>query len=125
VVGLLRALAGEAQAARDRQPELLPAVDHGRRLADRRDLIDAASGSPMEVTEYTFDSARLTVVRPPGQGGALLAVEAAGTSITERCDEDGQVLDVDQPEPFHQVFAIRVASDGRLLIADVLQPGSR
>jgi hypothetical protein len=125
VVGLMRALAGEAQAARGRHPDLLRAVDHGRRLSDQRDLIVAAAGSAVEVTEYTFDSARLTVAHPPGQGGALLAVEAIGTSTTELCDQDGEVLDVAEPEPFHQIFAIRMARDGRLLIADVLQPGSR
>jgi hypothetical protein len=117
-VELLRALDVEALALRRAEPDLLPAVDHARRLNRLRDRVEEAAAGMLVVPEYEFDEMHLTVVRR-GQAGARLGVEARGTVTEVAYDEDGDETGR-TVSPFETLFVLNPGSDGRWFIADTL-----
>lgn len=120
LIGIMRALAGESQALRTHSASLLPAVNHGRRLDANRRALDGARDALLAVTEYELSSVAMTVARPAGQGGAVLAADASGTARLVMYDEQGVASTTGPPEAFRLTFAVREATDGRILIVDAL-----
>lgn len=117
VIGLLRALATEAEILRRRDTALLRAVDHGRRLTDMTEQIAAAGDGPILVPEHRIDTCRLVPLKLGGQSGAVLGVEATGT-VRLVSYIDGRAVS-ERTEPITVVAGLRQATDGRWMIVDV------
>ena len=96
-------LAVENEAAQRGDAELLRSVDHGSRLADltRR----ASEHRPPE--QYALSSARIVVVRPGGQGGLLIGLDASGTTTIGN-----------RTTKVRRVFGLRPYQGDRWLIVD-------
>jgi hypothetical protein len=117
-VELVRALDIEALALRRGNADVLPAVDHSRRLNQLRGQVEAAASGSVVVPEYAFDELHLTVVRR-GQAGARLGVEARGTLTEVTYDDDGDETGR-TVSPLETLFVLNPGSDGRWFIADTL-----
>jgi hypothetical protein len=118
-VELIRALDIEALALRERDADILPAIDHGRRLREMRGRVEEAASGAVTVDEHRFDEMHLRVV-PGGQGSARPGIEGRGTVVEVSYDEDGGETGRTAAAPFELLFVMRTASDGRWLLVDVV-----
>jgi len=117
-IDLAEALLVENEAMRNADTSLLRSVSEGARLLAMERSIEAAAvaGRPV-VTEYSFDTLQLDVVFTNGtQGGASLAMEAAGSVTKIEYDTAGAEL-VRSQAPFASVFVLSPGSGDRWLIA--------
>ena len=124
LVTLAENLEVETQALLRADGSLLPAVDHGDRLAEMRDrLRDGEASGRTVVQHYQFDAVRLALIVPFGaQTGISLGFESHGTVIEETYDADGALLDR-TTAPFDLTFAVRRATGSRWLNVGVLPTG--
>lgn len=122
-IDLAEALLVENEAMLLADTSLLRSVSEGARLLSMERSIEAAAaaGRPV-VTEYKFDTLQLEVVFTNGtQGGASLALEAAGSVTKIAYDEAGTELDRSQA-PFASVFVLSPGNGDRWLIAAEIDP---
>jgi Na+-translocating ferredoxin:NAD+ oxidoreductase RnfD subunit len=114
----------EAWALLHRDASILPAVDHGDRLAAlRAQLDDAGTSEETTVSHYTFDQLEMHLIEPFGvQSGLSLGVQASGTVTTETYDSDGTLVS-SETEPYEQTFVMRRATGDRWLNVGVLPAG--
>ncbi len=124
VVTLARNLELENQALLRRDEEILVAVDHGDRLAEMRERLQAAEASGTTVlTHYAFDEIDVALIEPFGvQTGLVLGLSGRGTMTEETRDADGNVVSEDSA-PFDLTFAMRRATGDRWMNVGVLPPG--
>jgi Na+-translocating ferredoxin:NAD+ oxidoreductase RnfD subunit len=123
VVTLGENLLLENEALLRRDATILPAVDHGDRLAEmqQRSQAAAASGSTT-VTTYDFDTVEFSILEPFGvQSGLSLGLDATGTATHTTYDAAGNVT-ATVSEPFANQFVMRRATGDRWLNVAVL-PG--
>jgi Na+-translocating ferredoxin:NAD+ oxidoreductase RnfD subunit len=123
VVTLARNLELENQALLRRDDSILVAVDHGDRLVEMRDRLEAATASGTTVlTHYEFDEIDVSLILPFGaQTGLVLGLSGRGTMVEETRDADGDVIDRES-SPFDLTFAMRRATGDRWMNVGVL-PG--
>ena len=121
VVTLARNLELENQALLRRDDSILTAVDHGDRLEEMRQQLEAASASGTTVvTHYEFDEIDASLLVPFGaQTGLSLGLAGRGTMISETRDADGDVIGRDS-SPFDLTFAMRRATGDRWMNVAVL-----
>jgi len=122
-IDLAEALLVENEAMLLADTSLLRSVSEGARLLAMERSIEAAAaaGRPV-VTEYTFDTLQLEVVFTNGtQGGASLAMEAAGSVTKIEYDTAGIERDRSQA-PFASVFVLSPGNGDRWLIAAEIDP---
>jgi Na+-translocating ferredoxin:NAD+ oxidoreductase RnfD subunit len=114
----------ENQALLRADGALLPAVDHGDRLAEMRArLRDAQASGRTVVQHYQFDAVRLVLIVPFGvQTGVSLGFASHGTLVEETYDASGELLDR-TTAPFDLTFAVRRATGSRWLNVGVLPQG--
>jgi hypothetical protein len=124
LVTLAENLEVENQALLRADGSLLPAVDHGDRLAQMQErLREAEASGRVVVQHYRFDAVRLVLIVPFGvQTGISLGFESRGTLIEETYDADGALLDR-STAPFDLTFALRRATGSRWLNVAVLPRG--
>ena len=124
VVTLARNLELENQALLRRDEEILVAVDHGDRLVEMRERLQAAEASGTTVlTHYAFDEIDVALIEPFGvQTGLVLGLSGRGTMTEETRDADGNVVSEDSA-PFDLTFAMRRATGDRWMNVGVLPPG--
>ncbi len=124
LVTLAENLEVENQALRRGDGSLLPAVDHGDRLAEMQGrLADAEASGRTVVQHYEFDAVRLILIVPFGmQTGISLGFESRGQVVEETYDADGALLDR-STAPFDLTFAVRRATGSRWLNVGVLPRG--
>ena len=116
---LMVALAAEQEALRRRDASILLTVDHGTRLTELRSLIErSTAGGPIVTTRYVLGDASLTAVRPGGQSGSMIGVEATVTMTQESIDERGHAV-VGPTSNGTRVFILRPYRDTRWLLVDV------
>jgi Na+-translocating ferredoxin:NAD+ oxidoreductase RnfD subunit len=121
VVTLARNLELENQALLRREEAILVAVDHGDRLVEMREQLQAAEtlGTTV-VTHYQFDEIDVSLIEPFGaQTGLSLGLAGRGTMITETLDADGDSISRES-SPFDLTFAMRRATGDRWLNVAVL-----
>jgi hypothetical protein len=119
VRALLLDLAVEAEAARRADVDLLPAVDHGVRLARMRsEVARAAATGVTVVASYELTALRLVVLRSGGQSGPVVAAETSGTVTRVTTDRRGVEIDR-EVGPADLTMALRSGGPGRWLIVDV------
>ena len=123
VVTLAQNLELENQALLRRDPTILPAVDHGDRLAEMQArLRDATASEAVTIVHYQFESISVRLLIPFGvQDGFSLGLEGRGTMIRETWASGG-VLYGRETLPFAQTFAVRRATGDRWLNVAVLAP---
>lgn len=123
VVTLAQNLELENEALLRRDATILPAVDHGDRLAEMRArLAEVVAGGSTVLVHYQFDSISVRLLIPFGlQDGFSLGIEGRGTAIRETYDAAG-ALQSRVSEPFAQTFAVRRATGDRWLNVAVLLP---
>ena len=123
VVTLARNLELENQALLRRDEEILVAVDHGDRLVEMRERLQAAEASGTTVlTHYAFDEIDVALIEPFGvQTGLVLGLSGRGTMTEETRDADGNVVSEDSA-PFDLTFAMRRATGDRWMNVGVLPP---
>jgi Na+-translocating ferredoxin:NAD+ oxidoreductase RnfD subunit len=114
----------ENQALLRADGSLLPAVDHGDRLAQMRArLRDAQASGRTLIEHYHFEAVRLVLIVPFGvQTGVSLGFESRGTLVEETYDPNGALLDR-TTSPFELTFAVRRATGSRWLNVGVLPQG--
>jgi hypothetical protein len=116
---LVRILEVESIAVTARDHELLASVNHGVRLDELRQRIDAAGEDGAIMTEsYDFASMHLDVFRGEGQGNVSIGVIATGTltqHLTQANGSSGEVA----TRPFERTFALRPGADGRWFLVAV------
>jgi Na+-translocating ferredoxin:NAD+ oxidoreductase RnfD subunit len=116
---LVRILEVEAIAVAARDHELLAGVDHGVRLDELDQRIDAADEDGAIVTEsYDFASMHLDVIRGEGQGNLSIGVIATGTLTEHLTQGDGTSSEI-ATAPFERTFAMRPGGDGRWFLVAV------
>jgi hypothetical protein len=110
----------EAWALLHRDASILPAVDHGDRLAALQAQLEGAGSGETSVPHYTFDRLAMHLIEPFGvQSGLSLGVQASGTVTTETYDADGTLV-ASESEPYEQTFVMRRATGDRWLNVGVL-----
>jgi Na+-translocating ferredoxin:NAD+ oxidoreductase RnfD subunit len=121
VIALAENLELENQALLRRDESILPAVDHGDRLAEMRTRLEAAVATGTTVIErYRFDSFDVSLLVPFGaQEGLSLGLEGRGTLVRETYDVAG-TLQARAEAPFELTFAMRRATGDRWLNVAVL-----
>ena len=122
VVTLAQNLELENQALLRQDPSILAAVDHGDRLAEMQDRVQALAGSSeyTVIVHYQFDSISVRLLIPFGvQDGFSLGIEGRGTMIRETYTNAGD-LNSRESLPFAQTFAVRRATGDRWLNVAVL-----
>ena len=122
VVTLAQNLELENQALLRQDPSILAAVDHGDRLAEMQDRVQALAGSSeyTVIVHYQFDSISVRLLIPFGvQDGFSLGIEGRGTMIRETYTDAGD-LNSRESLPFAQTFAVRRATGDRWLNVAVL-----
>ena len=120
---LLRLLDVETFALVRRDPEILETANHGVRLRELRNRIEAAGKNPIAGATYDFDSMHLKVMPAVGQGDLILGVIASGTQTQVAYDFDG-TAQPGRTEPFSLIFALRPGSMDRwFLVAVGEEPG--
>ena len=116
---LVRILEVESIALTARDHELLPVVNHGVRLDELGQRIDAAGADGAIMTEsYDFASLHLDVIRGEGQGNLSIGVIATGTLTEHLTQPDGSSTEV-ATAPFERTFAMRPGADGRWFLVAV------
>jgi len=121
VVTLARNLELENQALLRRDEAILVAVDHGDRLVEMQERLQAAETSGTTVLiHYQFDEISVSLIEPFGaQTGLSLGLAGRGTMITETLDADGDSIGRES-SPFDLTFAMRRATGDRWLNVAVL-----
>jgi Na+-translocating ferredoxin:NAD+ oxidoreductase RnfD subunit len=121
LVELAEDLQLENQALLRRDASILPAVDHGDRLAEMQGrLRDATASGTTVITQYHFDAVHVVLIAPFGvQTGGSLGFEARGTVTEQTYDAAGGLLD-EQTSAFANTFAVRRATGDRWLVVGVL-----
>jgi Na+-translocating ferredoxin:NAD+ oxidoreductase RnfD subunit len=121
VLRLAENLELEHEALRRGDAALLPAVDHGDRLAELRRRVDAATPSGTRTAEqYSIEDVRITLVIPFGrQTGLSLGLESRGTVTTETYRRDGDLVSRSSA-PFAKSFVMGRPTGGRWLNVAVL-----
>jgi hypothetical protein len=111
----------ENQALLSRDETILPAVDHGDRLAEMQSrLQEASSSGQIIVPHYQFDDVTVRLIEPFGvQSGLSLGLESRGTVTLETYGADGGLRDR-TTSPFAQTFVLRRATGDRWLNVGVL-----
>jgi hypothetical protein len=125
LVALAQNLELENQALLRRDEAILPAVDHGDRLAQMQERLQEAeaTGTTM-IAHYQFDAVDVSLLVPFGQQtGLSLGLTATGTLVAETYDSDG-TLASRETSPFELTFAMRRATGDRWLTVAVLPPTS-
>jgi Na+-translocating ferredoxin:NAD+ oxidoreductase RnfD subunit len=125
VLTLAENLELENEALLRRDASILPAVDHGDRLAEMQGrLQDAETGAGTTITHYRFDSLSMSLIEPFGvQTGLSLGLDATGTMTEETYDAAGTLVD-SREAPFSQTFVMRRATGDRWLNIGVLPAGA-
>jgi len=119
VTELVRILEVEAIAVAARDHELLTAVNHGVRLDELGQRIDAAGEDGAITTEsYDFASMHLDMIRGEGQGNLSVGVVATGTLTEHLTQPDGSSSKI-ATAPFERTFAMRPRGDGRWFLVAV------
>jgi Na+-translocating ferredoxin:NAD+ oxidoreductase RnfD subunit len=120
-VTLARNLELENQALLRRDDSVLVAVDHGDRLIEMRERLQAAAASGTTVlTHYAFDAIDVSLLVPFGaQTGLSLGLTGRGTMLAETRDAGGAVIGRES-SPFHLTFAMRRATGDRWMNVAVL-----
>jgi len=115
----------ENQALLQGDASILPAVDHGDRLADMQARVaEAESTGETTIAHYSFDSLDMSLIEPFGvQTGLSLGLNATGTVTTETYDRDGTLTST-ETAPFEMTFAMRRATGDRWLNVAVLPAGT-
>jgi len=120
VLTLAENLQYESQAVLAGDAGALEAVDHGDRLDEMQERLDAAADGTTSVEHYDIDDVHVTLVVPFGrQTGLSLGLEATGTVTTETRDADGSVTDRES-EPFAKTFVMGRPTGGRWMNVAVL-----
>jgi hypothetical protein len=120
---LVRVLEVESIALAARDHELLTAVNHGVRLDELVQRIEAAGEDGAVLTEsYVFASMHLDVFRGEGQGNVSIGVIATGTLTEHLTQPDGSSSEV-ATAPFDRTFAMRPGADGRWFLVAVTTTG--
>ena len=104
-----------------RDPSILPAVDHGDRLAEMEARVaDATATGTTVLSHYDFDALDVSLLVPFGaQTGLSLGFAGTGTLTQETLDAAGAVVSR-KSVPFSNTFAMRRATGDRWLIVAVL-----
>jgi hypothetical protein len=125
VLTLAENLELESQALLRKDPSILPAVDHGDRLAEmQRRLDDAVASGTTVIARYQFDALDASLLEPFGkQSGLSLGLAGRGTMTQETYDAAGTLQKV-ETSPFELMFAVRRATGARWLNVAVLPPGA-
>jgi Na+-translocating ferredoxin:NAD+ oxidoreductase RnfD subunit len=125
LVTLAEDLELENQALLRADGSLLASVDHGDRLAQMEDRLEAAKRSGRTVIgHYRFDAVHVIVIAPFGvQTGGSLGFESRGTVTTETYDASGALQD-SETAPFELTFAVRQPTGDRWMIVAVLPSGA-
>jgi hypothetical protein len=120
-VMLAENLAIERDAATSGDQRLLLVADSGVRLAEMERNIDLTVSDGIRVyTEYRFDTLSMRLMERDGsQIGAGIIVDATGTATTVSAGATGEEFDRTEVT-FDGAFVLRQGSDGRWLIADVI-----
>ncbi len=120
VRSLLFNLDVEAQAIERGDAGLLVAVDHGQRLIDMTDSVQATSGHERIVSTYTFDHIHLGVVFPGGfQSGPNAGLSVTGTALDTTLAPDGAVLSTSQRAIVVE-FTLRATESGTWLTSGTI-----
>jgi hypothetical protein len=121
VLTLAENLELESQALLRHDPAILPAVDHGDRLAQMQDrLNEAIATGTTTIARYRFDSMHVSLLVPFGvQTGLSLGFTATGTVTSLTYDANG-ALQSQEASPFTLTFAMRRATGARWLLVGVL-----
>ncbi|HET9344145.1 MAG TPA: RnfABCDGE type electron transport complex subunit D [Candidatus Limnocylindrales bacterium] len=121
VLTLAENLELENQALLRRDESILPAVDHGDRLAElQAKLREAGAGGQTVITRYRFDSLNMSLIEPFGvQTGLSLGLEAGGTMVEETYDAAGTLVG-SREAAFARTFVMRRATGDRWLNIAVL-----
>jgi hypothetical protein len=125
LVTLAQNIEYENQAVLAGDASILPAVDHGDRLAAMQArLAEAAAGGDRVVEHYTFEHVSVRRLIPFGvQTGASLGLDSTGTVVRETYAASGRLLNRTS-EPFSTTFAMRQATGDRWLIVGTFPIGS-
>jgi Na+-translocating ferredoxin:NAD+ oxidoreductase RnfD subunit len=121
MVTLAQNLEFENQALLRRDPTILTAVDHGDRLIEMQNRLQAlGSAGPTMVSHYRFATIQATVLIPFGkQDGFSIGLHSTGTKVDETYDASG-TLQSRVESPFALTFAVRRATGDRWLTVAVL-----
>ena len=114
----------EAEAMASGDADLLPAANHGDRLIENTEAVEAAATAEQRVIrEYEFDTLILTVVFPGGfQAGANAGFVVDGTVTETTLGPDGQEV-ASQSGPIAGTFAMFQPTAGTWLNSDFLTSG--
>jgi hypothetical protein len=115
---LVRILEVESIAVAARDHQLLSVVNHGVRLEELGQRIDAATDRAIMTESYDFASMHLTVIRSAGQGNVSIGVVATGTLTEHLTQPDGSSSEV-TTVPFERTFSMRPGGDGRWFLVAV------
>jgi len=108
----------EAEAVRQRDPELIRAVTHGTRRDEMLKLIESASaGLSAPIDEYEFESLHLHTIRSGSQGGVRLAFSGHGRIATTDASDSA----LHRAESFALTFVLLGASGDRWFLVDVAE----
>jgi len=120
---LARNLEIEAEALDQGNASILEAVDHGDRLADQQERIQAARATGTRtIATYRFDTLHLSVVFPGGaQSGANAGLTVTGSVTESMIDGSGRIVHTSE-RPLDTTFAMREVQPGRWFITNELPP---
>lgn len=123
VLDLVENLELENQALLDRDPRILPAIDHGDRLDEMRARIAAAeAGGPTTIQRHRIDAVTIRLLEPFGaQTGLSLGLDARGTVVEETYNGRGDLVER-REAPFATTFAVRQVTGARWLNVGVVSP---
>jgi len=123
VLDLVENLELENQALLSSDESILTAINHGDRLDEMRDRLEAAEATGVtEIERFQIDDVRVTLLVPFGkQEGLSLGLESRGTVTEETYDAAGE-LESSTTSPFAQTFAVRQVTGARWLNVGVLPP---
>ncbi len=123
VLDLVENLELENQALLSSDASILTAINHGDRLDEMRDRLEAAEATGVtEIERFQIDDVRVTLLVPFGkQEGLSLGLESRGTVTEQTYDAAGE-LESSTTSPFAQTFAVRQVTGARWLNVGVLPP---
>ncbi len=122
LVTLAQNLEYENQAVLRADPSILPAVNHGDRLAEMQARVRASDAGPRVVERYRFDAVAVRLLIPFGaQDGFSLGLDSTGLVVRETYAPTGELLSRESA-PFAATFAVRRATGDRWLTVAVVPP---